>query len=251
MVRKFYAVAVYALFAAAFLYTAGFLAGVVVPKGIDDGTVRPAWQAVLVNLALLGAFAVQHTVMARPWYKSAWTRIIPPSVERSTCVLAATAVLILLLWLWQPLPASVWTVGPGWARALLWTLYLAGWAFLFFATFALGHFDLFGLRQALSRKYREPEFREPSVYRYVQHPIMVGFLIAFWAAPDMSVGRLLFAGASTAYIMVGVRFEEHDLRQQLGAPYADYAARVPRFIPRPPRKSAREAVTRDHAAADR
>ncbi|WP_433360151.1 methanethiol S-methyltransferase [Actinoplanes sp. CA-142083] len=251
MVRKIYAVVVYALFAAAFLYTVGFLADAVVPKGIDDGTVRPAWQAILVDLALLGAFAGQHTVMARPWFKSRWTRIIPPSVERSTFVLAATALLILLLWLWQPLPTSVWTVGPGWARALLWTLYLAGWGFLFFATFALGHFDLFGVRQALSRKYSEPEFREPSVYRYVQHPIMVGFLIAFWAAPDMSAGRLLFAGASTAYIMVGVRFEEHDLKQQLGAPYADYAARVPRFIPRPPARTVQGTVTDDRAAAER
>ncbi|MFI5892457.1 methanethiol S-methyltransferase [Actinoplanes sp. NPDC051513] len=248
MARKIYGIVVYALFAAAFLYTIGFLANAVVPKGIDDGTVRPAWQAIVVDLALLGAFAVQHTVMARPWFKRHW---VPAAIERSTFVLAATVLLILLLWLWQPLPASVWTVGPGWARAVLWTLYLGGWGFLFFSTFALGHFDLFGLRQALSRNYTEPKFREPSIYRYIQHPIMVGFLIAFWAAPDMSAGRLLFAGVSTAYIMVGVRFEEHDLKQQLGAPYTEYAARVPRFVPRPASKGRRGAVSDDRAAAER
>jgi methanethiol S-methyltransferase len=223
-----YGVAAYAAFLAAFLYTIGFLAGAVVPKGVDDGTVHPAWQAVLVDLALLGLFAVQHSVMARPWFKKRWTRIVPSAAERSTYVLAATAVLILLLWLWQPWPATVWSVGPGWARVVLWALYLFGWAFLVLSTFALGHFDLFGVRA----RRADPGFREPWLYRLIRHPIMVGFLIAFWATPDMSAGRLLFAAASTAYIMVGVRFEEHDLKRQLGAPYQDYVARVPRFVPR-------------------
>ena len=236
----------YVAFLGAFLYTIGFLAGAVVPKGVDDGAVHPAWQAVLVDLALLGLFAVQHSVMARPWFKERWTRIVPKAVERSTYVLAATAALVLLLWLWQPLPTTVWSVGSGWARAALWSLYLLGWGFLVLSTFSLGHFDLFGLRQVLARardrRYAEPGFHDPLLYRVVRHPIMVGFLIAFWAVPQMSAGRLLFAAAATAYIMVGVRLEEHDLKRQLGAPYAEYLARVPRFVPRPPVSVARERV---------
>ncbi|GIM93225.1 methanethiol S-methyltransferase [Paractinoplanes toevensis] len=228
-----YGAVAYLAFLGAFLYTIGFLAGAVVPKDVDDGTVRPVWQAVVVDLALLGLFAVQHSVMARPWFKQRWTRIVPPAIERSTYVLAATVALVLLLWLWQPWPTTVWSVDAGWARAALWSLYLLGWGFLVLSTFALGHFDLFGLRQVLARRHAEPSFREPPLYRVIRHPIMVGFLIAFWAVPDMSAGRLLFAAASTAYIMVGVRLEEHDLKQQLGAPYADYLDRVPRFVPRP------------------
>jgi protein-S-isoprenylcysteine O-methyltransferase Ste14 len=250
-----YGVVAYVAFLGAFLYTIGFLADAVVPKGIDDGTVRPAWTAALVDLGLLGLFAVQHSVMARPWFKKRWTRIVPPAIERSTYVLAATAVLILLLWLWQPLPTTVWSVGAGWARAVLWTLYLLGFGFVVLSTFALGHFDLFGLRQvvdrARERKLAEPGFREPYLYRFVQHPIMVGFLVAFWAVPDMSVGRLLFAAASSAYIMVGVRLEEHDLERQLGAPYADYRARVPRFVPRPRVSGAGGRVDHDRTAAGR
>ena len=229
-----YGAAAYAVFGVTFVYTIGFLAGVIVPKGVDDGPVRPAWQAVLADAALLGVFAVQHSVMARPWFKRRWTRIVSPAIERSTYVLTATLAVALLLWQWQPLPATVWSVGPAWARAALWTLHLAGWGLLLLSTFALGHFDLFGLRQVLAGKtYAEPGFREPVLYRIVRHPLMVGFLIAFWATPDMSVGRLLFAVAASAYIMVGVRFEEHDLKRQLGAPYTDYMARVPRFVPRP------------------
>lgn len=217
-----YRLIAYAAFSVAFLYTVGFLANAVVPKGIDDGTVRPAWQAVLIDAALLGIFAVQHSVMARPWFK----KHLPESTERSTYVLAATVALVLLLWLWQPLPATVWSVDAGWARVLLWALYLAGWGFLLLSTFALDHFALFGLRRT------PPGFREPWLYQLIRHPIMVGFLVIFWATPDMSVGHLFFAAASTAYIMVGVRLEEHDLKEQLGAPYEEYMNRVPRFIPK-------------------
>ncbi|WP_327003414.1 NnrU family protein [Dactylosporangium sp. NBC_01737] len=243
MIRKalvlVYGATAYLGFLATLLYTIGFLAGVVVPKGVDDGTTGPAWRALLVDAALLTLFAVQHSVMARPWFKRWWTRIVPTAIERSTYVLASTAVLVLLLWLWQPLPATVWTVGPAWARGILWGLYALGWIILVFSTFAVGHFDLFGLRQILDRardrQYAEPGFREPWVYRLVRHPLMVGFLIAFWAAPDLSVGRLVFAVAGTGYIMVGVRLEEHDLKAQLGEPYEDYLRRVPRFVPRPVR----------------
>ncbi|GAB3829799.1 methanethiol S-methyltransferase [Dactylosporangium cerinum] len=241
MLRKafvlIYGATAYLAFLATLLYTIGFLAGVAVPKGIDDGAAGPAWRALLVDAALLTLFAAQHSVMARPWFKRWWTRFVPTSVERSTYVLASTAVLALLLWQWQPLPAEVWSVGPSWARAVLWAVYALGWIVLIFSTFAVGHFDLFGLRQILDRArdraYAEPEFREPLIYRLVRHPLMVGFLIAFWAAPDLSVGRLVFALAASGYIMVGVRLEEHDLRAQLGEPYERYLRRVPRFVPRP------------------
>jgi protein-S-isoprenylcysteine O-methyltransferase Ste14 len=232
-----YGATAYLAFLAALLYTIGFLAGVAVPKGIDDGATGPAWRALIVDAALLTLFAAQHSVMARPWFKRWWTRFVPAAVERSTYVLASTAVLVLLLWLWQPLPAEVWSVGPSWARAVLWAVYALGWIVLVFSTFAVGHFDLFGLRQILDRardrSYAEPGFREPMIYRLVRHPLMVGFLIAFWAAPDLSVGRLVFALAASGYIMVGVRLEEHDLRAQLGEPYERYLERVPRFVPRP------------------
>ncbi|MEV4133181.1 methanethiol S-methyltransferase [Dactylosporangium sp. NPDC049742] len=243
MIRKIsvvgYGAAAYLAFVAALLYAIGFLAGVGVPKGIDDGTAGPAWRALLVDATLLTLFAVQHSVMARPWFKRWWTRFVPAAIERSTFVLASTAVLVLLFWQWQPLPTTVWSVGPAWARGVLWAVYALGWAILVFSTFAVGHFDLFGLRQVLARArdrhYAEPGLREPLVYRLVRHPLMVGFLIAFWAAPDLSVGRLVFALASTGYIMVGVRLEERDLRVQLGEPYEDYLRRVPRFVPRPVR----------------
>jgi protein-S-isoprenylcysteine O-methyltransferase Ste14 len=245
-----YGAVAYVLFLATLLYTIGFLAGLGVPKGVDDGAPGPAWLAVLVNAGLLTLFAVQHSVMARPAFKRWWIRLVPAVIERSTYVLAATAVVALLLWQWRPLPEQVWSVGPGWARTVLWVLYAAGWALLVFSTFLLGHFDLFGLRQVLARagerRYAEPGFREPSLYRLVRHPLMVGFLVAFWAAPDMSAGRLLFAVAASGYIMVGVRLEERDLAAQLGEPYRRYMRRVPRFVPRPAaltRRAAREEAT--------
>jgi methanethiol S-methyltransferase len=232
-----YGLLAYAAFLAAILYTIGFLAGVGVPKGVDDGPTGPAWQALLVDGALLTLFAVQHSVMARPWFKRWWTGLVAPSIERSTYVLTASAIVALLLWQWRPLPAEIWSVDTGWARMLLWMGYLLGWALLVFSTFLLGHFDLFGLRQALARardrRYTEPGFREPMLYRLIRHPLMLGFLIAFWVTPQMSVGRLVFVGAATGYIMVGVRLEEHDLSSELGEPYQRYLRQVPRFLPRP------------------
>ncbi|MCW6004206.1 isoprenylcysteine carboxylmethyltransferase family protein [Micromonospora sp. CPCC 205371] len=233
-----YGAVAYLLFLLVFGYTIGFLAGVGVPKGVDDGASDPAWAAVLVDAALLALFAAQHSVMARPWFKRRWTQVVPPAVERSTYVLAASLVVALLLWQWRPLPETIWSVQADWARAALWVLYAAGWAILVSSTFQIGHFDLFGLRQAVARArhraYTEPGFRQPLFYRLVRHPIMVGFLIAFWAAPDMSVGRLLFAATASAYILVAVRFEEHDLRRELGEQYERYADEVPRFVPRMP-----------------
>jgi protein-S-isoprenylcysteine O-methyltransferase Ste14 len=226
----------YLAFVATFTYTTLFLAGIVVPKDVDDGTAGPAWQAVVIDLALLSLFAVQHSVMARPWFKRAWTRVVPVSLERSTYVLAASGAVALLLWQWRPLPDTVWSAEPGWARTLLWAGCLAGWALVLLSTFLLGHFDLFGLKQVLARwqqrRYAEPTFRQPSLYRLVRHPLMSGFLVAFWCTPDMSRGRLLFAAVASAYILVAVRFEEHDLRAHLGAEYDRYSEQVPRFVPR-------------------
>jgi protein-S-isoprenylcysteine O-methyltransferase Ste14 len=225
----------YAAFVAVSGYLILFLAGAGVPKAIDDGPSGPAWLAVLVDGLLLAAFAVQHSVMARPWFKRAWTRFVAPAIERSTYVLLASAVLALLAWQWRPLPATVWSVDPGWARTTLWAGYAAGWIVLVVSTFLVGHLELFGLRQVVlrvrNRATPAPAFREPLIYRLVRHPLMVGFLIAFWSTPDMSAGRSLLAAGATGYILVAVRFEEHDLRRELGEPYEQYMARVPRFVP--------------------
>jgi protein-S-isoprenylcysteine O-methyltransferase Ste14 len=230
-----YGALAYAAFLAVSIYLILFLAGAAVPKGIDDGPAGPAWLAVLVDVVLLAAFAVQHSVMARPWFKRAWTRVVAPPIERSTYVLLASGVLALLAWQWRPLPATVWSVDPGWARTTLWAGYASGWVVLVVSTFLVGHLELFGLQQvvlrARNRMTPTPAFREPLIYRIVRHPLMVGFLIAFWSTPDMSVGRLLLAAGATGYILVAVRFEEHDLRRELGDPYERYMERVPRFVP--------------------
>ncbi|SHN43396.1 methanethiol S-methyltransferase [Cryptosporangium aurantiacum] len=231
-----YGAAAYVFFLVTFLYTIGFLAGVGVPKDVDDGPSGPAWLALLVDTGLLTLFAVQHSVMARPWFKRWWTRWVAPPIERSTYVLAATLAVAALLWLWRPLPETIWSVPDGWLRWLFWAGHLAGWGLLLLSTFQIGHFDLFGLRQVLARlqrrQYTEPGFAQPFLYRLVRHPLMLGFLIAFWITPDMSVGRLYFAVVASAYIVVAVRFEEHDLVGQLGDDYRRYQRDVPRFVPR-------------------
>ncbi|MFB9239203.1 methanethiol S-methyltransferase [Plantactinospora siamensis] len=247
-----YGLLAYLAFVAAIVYTVGFLAGAAVPKGVDDGPAGPAWLAVLVDAALLGLFAVQHSVMARPWFKRRWVRVVPAAAERSTYVLAASLTVGLLLGLWRPLPETLWSAPAGWPRVVLWVGYLGGWLLLLVSTFVIGHFDLFGLRQSLAGArgtgYPEPGFRQPPLYRVIRHPIMTGFLIAFWCAPRMSVGRLLFAAAATGYILVAVRFEEHDLRAQLGEPYRRYAERVPAFFPHPTRGSRRRTAVRPDEA---
>ncbi|HEX6206915.1 MAG TPA: isoprenylcysteine carboxylmethyltransferase family protein [Actinomycetota bacterium] len=234
MVLAYGAIA-YVAFLGVFISTIGFLANVS-PKGIDEGASGPAGGAVLVNVGLLALFAVQHSVMARSWFKRWWTRFVPASIERSTFVLSASLVLALLLWQWRPLPASVWSVGEPWARTVLWGLYGLGWLIVVGSTFLIDHFDLFGLRQVVARARERPlepvGFRQPLLYGLVRHPIMVGFLIAFWSGPDMSVGRMLFALLGTGYILIGVRFEERDLVASHGAAYERYAEHVPRFVPR-------------------
>lgn len=230
-----YAVAVYLLFLAVLGYTVGFFAGFGVPKGIDQGPRAAMPAAAAIDLLLLSLFAVQHTVMARPWFKRRWTRVVPSPAERATFVLAASLVLALLFWLWQPVGGTVWNLSGAGAGAL-WAVYAAGWAAAVGSTFLISHFDLFGLRQAWLHarrvRYSPPPFTERGLYRRIRHPLMAGFLIVFWSAPAMTAGHLLFAATATGYILAGIAFEEHDLIQSLGDAYAAYRARVPALIPR-------------------
>ena len=231
-----YAAAVYLLYLAVLGYAVGFFAGAGVPKGIDQGPRAAVPTAAGIDLLLLSLFAVQHTVMARPWFKRRGARIVPEPAERATFVLAASLALALLFWLWQPIGGRVWNLsGPG--AAVVWAGYAAGWALAVSSTFLISHSDLFGLQQAWLHarraRYSPPPFTERGLYRRIRHPLMAGLLIVFWSAPTMTAGHLLFAATATGYILVGIAFEEHDLIQSLGGTYAAYRARVPALIPRP------------------
>ena len=230
-----YAAAAYLLFLAVLGYAAGFFAGFGVPKGIDQGPRAAVPVAVTIDLLLLLLFAVQHTVMARPWFKRHWTRIVPEPAERTTFVLAATLVLALLFWLWRPVGGIVWSLSGPPADAL-WAVYAAGWVAAFSSTFLISHSDLFGLRQAWlharGARYSPPPFTQRGVYGRIRHPLMAGFVVIFWSAPTMTAGHLLFAVAATGYILAGIAFEEHDLIRSLGGSYAVYRSSVPALIPR-------------------
>ena len=230
-----YAVASYAVFLVSFLYAVGFVGNYLVPKSIDVGGPAPTSAEIAINLLLLGLFAVQHSVMARPAFKHWWTRLIAPACERSTYVLLSSLLLLLLFWQWRPLPVPVWEFG-GLAAWLLTGICGLGWSIAFAATFMIDHLDLSGLRQALFalRGAEAPgqSFRAPLLYGIVRHPLMLGLLLAFWATPEMTAGHLLFALMTTAYILLGLRFEEGDLIVQFGATYQDYRQRVPMLLPR-------------------
>ncbi|MEE2034111.1 methanethiol S-methyltransferase [Rhodococcus chondri] len=230
-----YGLIAYALFLLVFLYAIGWVERLVVPRTIDEGSRTPAGIAVFVNLALLSLFAVQHSVMARPWFKKRWTRIVPAAIERSTYVLLATAALALVMWQWRPLPQQIWDVQAPALRVALYAVSLAGFGLVLTSTYAIDHFDLFGLRQVFRnlRGQRPPEtaFRTPWLYRIVRHPLYLGFVVAFWVTPTMTVGHLLFAAVTTAYIVVAVQFEEHDLIATFGDRYRSYRARVPMLVP--------------------
>jgi methanethiol S-methyltransferase len=232
-----YGLAAYAAFFVTFLYAIGFVGGVLVPKSIDTGVSGPLGPTLVVDAALLAVFAVQHSVMARPAFKSWWTRLVPRPIERSTYVLFATAALALLMWQWRPLPRTIWRLEDPIAVALVQGVFWLGWAVLFISTFLISHFELFGLRQVIDR-WRGRErgamaFKTPAFYRVVRHPIYLGFLLAFWAAPDMSLGHLVFSIATTAYILIGIALEERDLVAAFGDPYRDYRQRVPMLLPLP------------------
>jgi protein-S-isoprenylcysteine O-methyltransferase Ste14 len=233
-----YGIAAYLFFAATFAYTAGFLGNFPLPKNIDSGPVIPVATSVAVDLMLLTLFAVQHSVMARAGFKRWWTRIVPEPVERSTYVLAATAALALLVWQWKPIPQPlVWDVQNTVAVTILQVLFFGGWVILLLASFLIDHFELFGLRQpfrhATGASTRSTEFRTPFLYRFVRHPIYLGLLISFWAAPRMSAGHLLVSIAASGYIFVGIFFEERDLVAQFGERYRRYRREVRMILPLP------------------
>ena len=225
-----YGVFCYLLMFGSFLYLFGFLANVAVPKGVDDGLVVSAGLALSINIVLIVLFGAPHSIMARPGFKEWWTRIIPKSVERSTYVLVATLLFILLFWLWQPMPQVIWNFDSGLLRGLIWALYLGGIFLLFASTFVIDHFDLFGLRQItlnlMQKPYIFPGFKVTFFYKFVRHPLYVGWFLIFWATPDMTLGHLVFAIGMSAYILIAVRYEERDLVKFLGDDYVKYQDRV-------------------------
>src|SRR6266403_1260539 len=230
-----YGLASYVVFFATFLYAVGFVAGLVVPKTIDTGTVVPMAEVFVVNLLLMSIFAIQHSVMARKRFKQWWTQFVPKSVERSTYVLFASLALILLFWQWRPMPAVVWEITDPDIAVTIATLSFGGWVIVVTSTFLINHFELFGLHQVANnltgRDMPTPHFRTPLYYKFVRHPLYLGFIIAFWAAPTMTVGHLLFAAVTTAYIFVGVFLEERDLVDLFGEDYRNYKKRVSMLLP--------------------
>jgi protein-S-isoprenylcysteine O-methyltransferase Ste14 len=238
-----YGVVAYSMFFGTILYAIGFVGKFGVPKSIDGGVEGPVGMAVLVNLSILGLFAVQHMIMARPGFKRWWTGIIPAAMERSTFVILASAILMLLFWQWRPINAVVWAVEHPAARAVLMALSITGFGIVFYSSFLIDHFDLFGLRQVWlhlrDRAYEQHPFMERSLYRIVRHPLMLGFLIAFWSTPTMTAGHLLFAIGTTGYILIGTRMEERDLVRLHGAEYEAYRRRTAMLVPWPKRGETR------------
>src|SRR6266699_3049008 len=226
MVVFVYGVACYGVFLATLLYLIGFLGNFGVPKSIDSGPEGSIAAALAIDGGLLALFALQHSIMARPWFKRAWTRFVPEPVERSTYVLFSSVALLVMFWQWRPMGGVIWNVGDGIARIIMLGLYAKGLLIVLLSTFLINHFDLFGLRQVylylMWRKYTQLEFRTPLFYRYVRHPLYVGWLLTFWAAPVMTAAHLFFAVMATAYILVAIRFEEADLLTVHGEKYRQY-----------------------------
>jgi protein-S-isoprenylcysteine O-methyltransferase Ste14 len=230
-----YSATAYLIFLVTFLYAIAFVGGFLVPRRLDGPLEGSLLTALAIDCALLTVFAVQHSVMARRWFKERWTRIVPWAIERSTYVLCASLALLLLFWQWRPLGMPIWTVENDIARFVLWTLFAAGWSTVLIVTFLINHFDLFGLRQSwlplLGRPYTPVSFRTPLPYRFVRHPLYFGFLLAFWMTPTMALAHLVFAIATTAYIVLAIQFEERDLLVEHGAAYAEYRRKVPMLLP--------------------
>ena len=230
-----YGMASYLVFFVTILYAIGFVMGLVVPKSIDTGTASSVIEAVVVNVLLMTLFAVQHSVMARQRFKAWWTQFVPKPVERSTYVLAASLCLLLLFWQWRPIPAVVWHVGDPDLAAFVAVISFAGWVLVFTSTFLINHFELFGVSQVVNhladKQAEAPRFRTPLLYKFVRHPIYLGFIIAFWAAPVMTAGHLLFAAVTTTYILLGIYLEERDLIEMFGDQYREYKQRVSMLFP--------------------
>lgn len=229
-----YGVASYGIFLLCFLYAIGFVGNLWVPKSIDAVPTAPLITSLIIDVLLLGLFAVQHSVMARPAFKRAWIKIVPRELERSTYVLFSSLALFILFTYWQPLGGYIWRVEDIAAQSALYTVFVFGWALVLVSTFLINHFDLFGLRQVtlylMGREYTPLKFRTTLLYKNVRHPIYLGFILAFWATPIMTATHLLFAIATTAYILIGIQLEEHDLKKVLPE-YDEYSKRVPMLIP--------------------
>jgi protein-S-isoprenylcysteine O-methyltransferase Ste14 len=235
LVAFLYGLVSYVIFFLTFLYAIGFVTGLVVPKTIDTGMATPIGQAFIIDILLMSLFAIQHSVMARRQFKEWWIQFVPKSVERSTYVLLASLALALLLWQWRPIPAVVWAVKDPQIAMTLTGLSLVGWLIVLTSTFLINHFELFGLHQVVNnladRSMPEPRFKTPFFYKFVRHPIYLGFIIAFWAAPTMTIGHLLFAAVTTAYILVGIFLEERDLVDLFGEDYLRYRGQVSMLVP--------------------
>jgi protein-S-isoprenylcysteine O-methyltransferase Ste14 len=234
----------YGAFLAIFLYTIGFLGNILVPKSIDVGGGNVfTLSAVIVDIVLLGLFAIQHSVMARRRFKRWWTQFVPQPIERSTYVLISSLILLLLYWQWRPMRGVIWSVSDPAGATVLWALFWIGWMIALVSTFLINHFDFFGLQQVHAhwqgRSARQPAFQVRLFYRFVRHPLYFGFLLAFWAAPRMTAGHLLFSIATTGYVFIGMRLEERDLVASHGEAYIEYRKHVSMIVPMPARRQSR------------